>query len=95
MGYIGETKRELRLRIGEHRGSITRKLKNSIGRHFNKCHGKKPEAFLRVVGIEKVRPEKNDQLRKIRESQMDQPLSFNKIWGKQKRLRNLNFLEIN
>ena len=54
--------------IGEHRGSITRKLKNSIGRHFNKCHGKKPEAFLRVVGIEKVRPEKNDILRKIRES---------------------------
>ena len=68
MGYIGETKRELRLRIGEQSGSIIRKLKNSIGRHFNKCHGKKPEAFLRVVGIEKVRPEKNDQLREIRKS---------------------------
>ena len=61
--YIGETKRQLRVRIGEHRGSITRKVNNSVGRHFHKGHGKKPEAYLRVVGIEKVRPEKNDLLR--------------------------------
>ena len=39
-----------------------------MGRHFHKGHGKKPEAYLRVVGIEKVRPEKNDLLRKTRES---------------------------
>ena len=68
VGYIGETKRQLRVRIGEHRGSITRKVNNSVGRHFHKGHGKKPEAYLRVVGIEKVRPEKNDLLRKTRES---------------------------
>ena len=68
MGYIGETKRQLRVRIEEHHGSITRKVKNSVGRHFIKGHGKKPEAYLRVVGIEKVRPEKNDLLRKARES---------------------------
>ena len=67
-GYIGETKRQLRTRIAEHRSSLKRKVKNAVGKHFCKGHGKNPEAFLRVTGIEKVRPEKNDQLRKIRES---------------------------
>ena len=68
VGYIGETKRQLRTRIAEHRSSLKRKVKNAVGKHFCKGHGKNPEAFLRVTGIEKVRPEKNDQLRKIRES---------------------------
>ena len=33
-----------------------------------KGHGKNPEAFLEVIGIERVLPRGNDTLRKVRES---------------------------
>ena len=67
--YIGETKRRLCLRINDHRSTIYRKsLKHSVGRHFAKGHGHKPEAFLEVTGIERVLPHGNDLLRKRRES---------------------------
>ena len=67
--YIGETKRQLRLRIQEHRGAITRRnLKHAVGSHFARGHGKNPEAYLEVVGIERVLPRGNDHLRKRRES---------------------------
>ena len=67
--YIGETKRQLRQRIHEHRGAISRRdLKHAVGGHFAKGHGKNPEAYLEVVGIERVLPRGNDHLRKRRES---------------------------
>ena len=63
--YTGETKRQLRQRIQEHRGAINRKdLKHAVGGHFARGHGKNPE----VVGIERVLPRGNDHLRKRRES---------------------------
>ena len=67
--YIGETKRRLCLRINDHRSTIYRKsTKHSVGRHFAKGHGNKPEAYLEVTGIERVLPHGNDLLRKRRES---------------------------
>ena len=67
--YIGETKRRLQTRIGEHRRSITNKLNPPVGKHFAKGHGKNPAAYLRVVGIEKIygKPDKIDRTRKERE----------------------------
>ena len=35
---------------------------------FVKGHGKNPEAYLEVIGIERVLPQGNDFLRKVRES---------------------------
>ena len=67
--YIGETKRKLCSRINEHRGSIKNKF-GKIGEHFSKGHGKNPEAFLEVVGIEKINsrhPKYRDWIRKRRE----------------------------
>ena len=72
-GYQGETKRELRARINEHRGGIRKAVKNkdvnhSIYGHFVTGHGKNPEAYLEVIGIERVFPRGNDLIRKARES---------------------------
>ena len=72
-GYQGETKRELRARINEHRAGIRKAFKNKdvdhpIYGHFVTGHGKNPEAYLEVTGIERVLPMGDDQLRKIRES---------------------------
>ena len=72
-GYQGETRRELRARINEHRAGIRLAFKNKnvdhpIYGHFVTGHGKNPDAYLEVTGIEKVLPLGNDQLRKIRES---------------------------
>ena len=54
--YLGKTSRQLRTRINEHRGTITRKQVNKpAGGHFSTGHGKKPEAYLRVTGIERVK----------------------------------------
>ena len=54
-GYQGETKRELRARINEHRACISKAFKNkdvhhSIFGHFVTGHGKSPEAYLEVTG---------------------------------------------
>ena len=73
MGYQGETMRELRAKINEHRAGIRQAFKNkdvshSIYGHFVKGHGKNPEAYLEVIGIERVLPRGNDLLRKARES---------------------------
>ena len=72
-GYQGETKRELRARINEHRAGIRKAVKNkdvkhSIYGHFVTGHGKNPEAYLEVIGIERVFPRGNDLIRKARES---------------------------
>ena len=67
--YIGETKRRLKDRFREHRGSIRNKLDSAIGNHFNlPGHS---IADLVVEGIEKViskDPKRIEELRKIRES---------------------------
>ena len=48
--------RQLRTRINEHRGTITRKQMNQpAGGHFSVGHGKNPSAYLRVTGIERVK----------------------------------------
>ena len=72
-GYQGETKRQLRARINEHRAGIRKAVKENnvdheVYGHFVKGHGKNPEAFLEVIGIERVLPRGNDTLRKVRES---------------------------
>ena len=72
-GYQGESKRQLRSRINEHRAGIRKAYKekdfsHKIYGHFVKGHGKNPEAYLQVTGIERVLPRGNDQLRKVRES---------------------------
>ena len=64
----GETKRQLRVRALEHRGVIRRKVMNEVGSHFAKGHGKNPEAYLQVEGIERVFPFGDDLVRKRRES---------------------------
>jgi len=67
--YIGKTKRRLSTRIAEHRGSITRRnLKHSVGRHFARGHGRSPEAYLEVTGIEQVFPKGKEALLLRRES---------------------------
>ena len=67
--YIGETKRRLKDRFREHRGSIRNKVDTAIGNHFNlPGHS---IADLVVEGIEKViskDPKRIEELRKIRES---------------------------
>ena len=66
-GYLGETKRTLGERIAEHRGYVRqKKLNQATGAHFN-LPGH-TLADLRVVGIERVLPKKNDTIRKIRET---------------------------
>ena len=72
-GYQGESKRQLRSRINEHRAGIRKAYRekdfsHKIYGHFVKGHGKNPEAYLQVTGIERVLPRGNDQLRKVRES---------------------------
>ena len=50
-------------------GAITRRnLKHKLGSHFARGHGKNPEAYLEVVGIERVLPQGNYYLRKTRKS---------------------------
>ena len=59
--------RQLRTRINEHRGTITRKqLSQPAGGHFSIGHGKNPAAYLRVTGIERVKG--NDFILNRRES---------------------------
>ena len=65
--------RELRARINEHRAGIRQAFKNkdfshSIYGHFAKGHGKNPEFYLEVIGIERVLPRGDDLLRKARGS---------------------------
>ena len=72
-GYQGETRRQLRARINEHRAGIREAFKrkdynHQVYGHFVKGHGKNPEAYLEVIGIERVLPKGNDFLRKVRES---------------------------
>ena len=43
-------------------------MRHSVGRHFAKGHGKNPEAYLEVTGIEQVFPKKNELLLLRRES---------------------------
>ena len=53
---MGKTSRQLRTRINEHRGTITRKQVNKpAGGHFSTGHGKKTAAYLIVTGIERVK----------------------------------------
>ena len=51
----------------ETRELLGRNVREKYG-HFVTGHGKNPDAYLEVTGIEKVLPLGNDQLRKIRES---------------------------
>ena len=53
--YEGNTRRQLRVRINEHRSAINRKTKDYLGGHFSKGHGKTPAAHLTVVGFENVK----------------------------------------
>ena len=66
--YLGETKRQLRVRALEHKGVVRRKVKNEVGSHFARGHGKNPESYLQIEGIERVFPFGDDLLRKRRES---------------------------
>ena len=66
--YLGETKRQLRVRALEHKGVVRRKVKNEVGSHFSRGHGKNPESYLQIEGIERVFPFGDDLLRKRRES---------------------------
>ena len=43
-------------------------MRHSVARHFAKGHGKIPEAYLEVTGIEQVFPKKNELLLLRRES---------------------------
>ena len=66
--YEGNTKRELRIRINEHRSAINRKKEDYLGGHFVRGHGKNPAAHLIVTGTEKVLPHGDEELLKTRES---------------------------
>ena len=62
--YIGETERRFCDRVQEHRGYITQKVDNEIGRHFNgPGHS---VADLLPVAIEKIYG--NERIRKNRKS---------------------------
>ena len=70
---VGETRREFRTRINEHRAGIrkafkTKDVNHPIYGHFVTGHCKNPDAYLEVTGIERVLPMGDDQMRKIRES---------------------------
>ena len=66
--YEGNTRRQLRVRINEHRSAINRKTKDYLGGHFSRGHGKNPAAYLTVTGIEKVLPHNDEELLRTRES---------------------------
>ncbi len=53
--YVGKTKRELRIRISEHKSSIRNSdEKSSVARHFNSAGH--DVCSLRFQGIEEVKP---------------------------------------
>ena len=65
--YIGETKNQVYIRFGQHRSYIRKHdLTQPTGIHFER-HGFN-ESALTVLPIEKVNPEGDHQLRKVRES---------------------------
>ena len=66
--YEGKTKRELRVRINEHRSAINRKTPGYLNDHFTRGHGKTPAAYLTVTGIERVLPHDDEELLTTRES---------------------------
>ena len=54
-GYVGKTKRELRIRINEHKSNIRNKdEKSPVARHFNEAGH--TVCDLRFQGIEVVKP---------------------------------------
>lgn len=54
-GYVGKTKRELRIRINEHKSNIrNHDIKSPVARHFNECGH--DVCTLRFQGIELVKP---------------------------------------
>ena len=66
--YEGKTKRQLRVRINEHRSSINRKTPGYLDDHFARGHGKTPAAHLTVTAIERVLPSGDEELLNTRES---------------------------
>ena len=63
--YLGK---ESEHKAGIRKAYKEKDLNHKIYGHFVKGHGKNPEAYLQVTGIERVLPRGNDQLRKVRES---------------------------
>lgn len=63
--YVGRTKRELKIRVSEHKSSIrNRDEKSSVARHFNTAGH--DVCSLRFQGIEEVRPVKRGRDRERR-----------------------------
>ena len=65
--YIGRTKRRLKDRLWEHKYAIrTKNFDYPIARHFAEVHNSN-ETFLRIIGIEHIRPltRGGDRLRKL------------------------------
>ena len=74
----------MRSRINEHRAGIRKAYKekdfsHKIYGHFVKGHGKNPEAYLQVTGIERILLRGNDQLRKVRESRQHKGIKNERI----------------